>query len=62
VSKFVEKSRKDSDYNDDYAFKPNRYERKKQDKQKNLSKRYKHYDVYDSDYADSYSERPNKRR
>lgn len=62
MSKFVEKFRKDSDYNDDYAFKPNRYERKKQDKQKNLSKRYKHYDVYDSDFSESYGERPNKRR
>jgi len=57
VSKFVAKFRPEKDYNDDYGFKQNTYERKKRDKQKE-SKRQKYFDSYEPDF---YSE-PRRQR
>lgn len=50
MSKFVAKFRPEKDYNDDYAFKPNPYERKKRDKQKDEIRQSKYYDPYESDW------------
>lgn len=48
--KFVAKSRKYDDYNEDYEFKKNTYERKQRDKQKESKKQSKYYDSYESDW------------
>jgi hypothetical protein len=58
VSKFVAKFRQEKDYNDEYGFKTNTYERKKRDKQKDFKKQSKHFDSYESDwYSDSRKQR-----
>jgi len=50
VPKYVEKFRKEKDYNDDYAFKANTYDRKQRDKQRESKKQSKYFDAYESDY------------
>jgi hypothetical protein len=51
VSKFVEKFRKDRNYNDDYYFEKNQYDkRKKREKQKTFT-RQSQFDVAESDWA-----------
>ena len=58
MSKFVAKFRPEKDYNDDYGFKQNSYERKKRDKQKE-SKKQKYFDSYEADW---YSEPKRQRK
>jgi len=50
VSKNVAKFRKERDYNDEYAFKTNTYDRKQRDKQRESKKQSKYFDSYESDY------------
>jgi hypothetical protein len=59
VSKFVGKFRPERDYEDNYGFKQNLYERKKKDKQKDSAKKMKYFDQYESDL---YSERRERRK
>jgi hypothetical protein len=47
VAKQVAKFRKDKDYQDDYGFKTNTYE-KKREKEKNIVRTSKYFDQYDS--------------
>lgn len=49
MSKNVAKFRKPKDYNEEYAFKTNTYDRKQRDKQKD-SKKQKYHDSYDPDW------------
>lgn len=58
MSKFVAKFRPEKDYNDDYGFKQNTYERKKRDKQRESKKQTKYFDTYEPDW---YSE-PRRQR
>lgn len=49
----MEKFRKKNDfydYSEDFGLKPNRYDKKKRDKTKELSKRNKEYDPYEVDW------------
>lgn len=65
MSKFVAKFRKENDYydyNDDYATKQNRYDRKKRDKTKEFQKRNRDYDPYDSYDSDWYNQSRKMRR
>lgn len=52
MSKNLVKFRKDKDYNDDYAFKTNVYERKKRDKalEEKRSRKQRYEDDYDYDF------------
>lgn len=49
MPKYVEKFRKEKDYNDDYAFKMNMYDRKQRDKQRESKKQAKYFDSYNYD-------------
>lgn len=51
MSKFVAKFRKEKDYNDEYAFKKNVYERKKQEKRRDVDKQNRYGDAYDVDWS-----------
>lgn len=59
MSKFVAKFRTERDYSDDYEFKPNTYERKKRDKQRESKKQSKYFESYESEW---YSEPKRQRR
>ena len=51
MSKNVAKFRKERDYNDEYAFKKNVYERRKQEKRRDTDKQNRYEDAYDVDWS-----------